>query len=110
MMNVQQRLQMMSDQLNLTDDQKAKLLPILQADADQRLAVHNDDSLSGDERHEKMREIGKATSKQMREVLTPDQWEKFKELRAAHASPPPPNSLPMGGSAPSADGPPPPSN
>ena len=102
MMNPQRMLQRLSEQVNLTDDQKAKILPLLQAQADQLKALHDDTSLSDDEKHEKMRAIMQSTRKQMGELLTPEQKEKLKEMRAAHDknNPPP---LP-----PPADAPPPP--
>jgi protein CpxP len=115
-MSAQRRLDKLSAQIDLTDDQKAKILPLLQAQVDQLVALRNDPSLPDEERHAKMRAIGKATSKQIRTLLTPDQLQKFKALHAQGGPPspadssPPPNSLPMGGSLPSADGPPPPSN
>jgi Spy/CpxP family protein refolding chaperone len=104
MMNPQRMLQRLSEQVNLTDDQKAKILPLLQAQADQLKALHDDTSLSDDEKHEKMRAIMQSTRKQMGELLTPEQKEKLKEMRAAHDkdNPPPP--------PPDAPPPPPPGN
>lgn len=101
MMNPQRMLQKLSDQVNLTDDQKAKILPLYQAAADQLKALHDDASLSDDDKREKMRTIMQSTRKQIGDLLTPEQKEKLKEMRAAHDkdNPPPP---------PPADAPPPP--
>ena len=41
-------LQMLTEKLNLTDEQKTKLKPILEDQAQQMKAVHNDASLSQD--------------------------------------------------------------
>jgi len=105
MMNPQRMLQAMSEKLNLTDDQKAKILPLLQAQADQLTALHNDTSLADDERREKARAIMQSTRGQIRGLLTPDQQEKIKDLRAAHGDHPPGDIPPS-----PADNPPPPSN
>jgi Spy/CpxP family protein refolding chaperone len=93
MMNPQRMLQMLSKRVDLTDDQKAKILPLLQAQADQLKALHDDTSLSDDEKHEKMRDIMQSTRKQIGDLLTPEQKEKFKNLHGGahdHDNPPPP--------------------
>lgn len=46
--SVDQHLQMLSEKLNLTDDQKAKIRPILQDQMQQMKAVREDSSLSQD--------------------------------------------------------------
>jgi Spy/CpxP family protein refolding chaperone len=113
MMNPQRMLQKLSDQVNLTDDQKAKILPLYQAAADQLKALHDDTSLSDDEKHEKMRDIMQSTRKQIGDLLTPEQKQKLKDLRAAHdnGNPPPPSadnpSPPPADNPPTADAPPP---
>lgn len=89
-MNPQHTLQRLSELLNLTDDQKAKILPLLQAQFDQVTALRNDTSLSDDERHEKMRAIVQSTHEQIGALLTPEQREKFKSMRGAHGNGPPP--------------------
>jgi protein CpxP len=75
------RLEEMSKQLNLTDDQKAKLKPILQDEAQQLQAVHNDASLSQDQKKAKAREIHAASKPQINSVLTPDQQKQWKEMK-----------------------------
>ncbi|HXC02069.1 MAG TPA: Spy/CpxP family protein refolding chaperone [Opitutaceae bacterium] len=98
----QRMLKKLSEQVNLTDDQKAKILPLYQAAADQMKALHEDASLSDDEKHEKMRDIMQSTRKQIGDLLTPEQKEKFKSMHGGahdHDNPPPP---------PPADAPPPP--
>ena len=80
-MSVEARLKRMSERLNLTDEQKEKIRPILQAESDQRKALHEDQSLSPDQRRQKGRELGQATNKQIREILTPEQKAKWREGR-----------------------------
>jgi protein CpxP len=105
----QRMLKKLSDQVNLTDDQKAKILPILQAQADQMKALRDDTSLSDDDKHDKMHAITQSTRKQIGDLLTPEQKEKFKAMHGGgHAQdnpPPPPADAP-----PPADNPPPPAN
>ena len=111
MMNPQRMLQMLTKKLDLTDDQQAKILPILQAQTDQLKALHDDTSLSDDEKHEKMRTIRQSTNKQIAAVLTPEQLENFKNMRGgehAHDNPPPPP--PPDAPPPSTDNPPPANN
>jgi Spy/CpxP family protein refolding chaperone len=75
------RLEEMSKQLNLTDDQKTKLKPILQDEAQQLQAVHNDASLSQDQKKAKAKEIHAAFKPQVNNVLTPDQQKQWKEMK-----------------------------
>ncbi len=75
------RLDEMSKQLNLTDDQKAKLKPVLQDEAQQLQAVHNDTSLSHDQKMAKVKEIREAHKPQINDILTPDQQKKWEEMK-----------------------------
>jgi len=75
------RLEEMSKQLNLTDDQRAKLKPILQDEVQQLQAVHNDASLSQDQKKAKAKEIHAASKPQINSVLTPDQQKQWKEMK-----------------------------
>jgi Spy/CpxP family protein refolding chaperone len=82
-MTVEERLKRMSETLNLTDEQKGKIRPILQSEADQLKALREDKSLAPEQRRAKRREISQATNKQIREVLTPEQRAKWREEREA---------------------------
>ena len=75
------RLEWLSQQLNLTDEQKQKLKPILRDEAKQMRAVHEDSSLTPDQKRDKVRQIHKTFRPQVQAVLTPEQQEKFKNLR-----------------------------
>jgi hypothetical protein len=76
-MNSQQILQVLSGRLNLTNDQKAQILPILQAQENRVNAIHGDTSLSDDERREKMLACVRSAHEQIRAVLTLDQQAKL---------------------------------
>jgi Spy/CpxP family protein refolding chaperone len=74
-------LQMLSEKLNLTEDQKAKLKPILQDQAQQMKALHDDASLTPEQKAAKKKAIHDTTHDQINAVLTPEQQEKFKEMK-----------------------------
>jgi Spy/CpxP family protein refolding chaperone len=76
-----QHLQMLSEKLNLTDEQKAKLKPILQDQMQQMKAVREDSSLSEEQKRAKMKPIHESLHDQINAVLTPEQQAKFKQMR-----------------------------
>jgi len=76
-----QHLQMLSEKLSLTDDQKAKLKPILQDQMQQMKAVREDSSLSQEQKRAKMQSIHESLHDQINAVLTPEQQVKFKQMR-----------------------------
>ena len=76
-----QHLQMLSEKLNLTDDQKAKIKPILQDQMRQMKAVHEDTSLSEEQKRAKMKSVHESLHDQINAVLTPEQQTKFKQMR-----------------------------
>jgi periplasmic protein CpxP/Spy len=75
-----QHLQMLSEKLNLTDDQKATLKPILQDQMQQVKAVREDSSLSQEQKRAKMKSIHESLHDQINAVLTPEQQAKFKQM------------------------------
>jgi periplasmic protein CpxP/Spy len=76
------RLEWLSKQLNLTDDQKAKVKPILADEGKQMQAAKEDTSLSQEQKRDKMKKIHETTNSQINDILTPDQQKKFAELNA----------------------------
>jgi len=81
-MGAGERLERMSRHLNLTDEQKAKIKPILE-DEDQRLkALRDDGSLTRDQQREKLRSIRQETHEKIRPLLTPEQQKKIDDARA----------------------------
>jgi protein CpxP len=79
-----QQLQMLSEKLNLTDDQKAKVKPILQDQMQQMKAVREDSSLSQEQKRAKMKSVHESLHDQINAVLTPEQQAKFKQMRQEH--------------------------
>jgi periplasmic protein CpxP/Spy len=79
------RLEWLSKQLNLTDDQKAKVKPILDDQGKQMRAVREDTSLSQEQKRDKMKEIHEKTDSQINDILTPEQQKKFADLKEQNA-------------------------
>jgi periplasmic protein CpxP/Spy len=78
---VQARLQSLSSELNLTDEQKTQLKPILQDEAQQLKALHDDSSLSPDQKKAKVAEIRQSHKSQMSSILTPEQQKKLDSMK-----------------------------
>ncbi len=78
---IQARLQQISTELNLTDDQKTQLKPILQSEFQQLKAVKDDTSMSADQKKAKAQEIHASAKSQMANILTPDQQKKLAAMR-----------------------------
>ena len=72
--SVDQRLERMSTQLNLTDDQKPKVKAVLEETAKKMKDVPQD------ERREKGRKIREEEMKKFKEILTPEQFTKYEEM------------------------------
>ena len=75
------KAQAIAQQLNLTPQQKEKILPILAAEAPKVNAIKNDNSLSKVQKMEQVRAIHQQTDPQMKSILTPEQYEKLKQIR-----------------------------
>ena len=78
---VQAKLQKLSNELNLTDDQKAQLKPVLQGEVQQLKSVHNDASLSDEQKGAKMKEIHEGAKSQINTILTPEQQQKLAAIK-----------------------------
>lgn len=74
-------LQMLTEKLNLTDEQRTKLKPILQDQLEQFKAVRDDTALSQDQKTAKMKAIHASFRDQINAVLTPEQQAKLKEMK-----------------------------
>ena len=70
-------LEHLSETLNLTADQKAKVQPIIDQAKPQIAAIHQ-------EAMDKMRAIMESTGAQIRPLLTPQQQEKYDAMKKAH--------------------------
>lgn len=75
------KAQAIAQQLNLTPQQKEKILPILAAEAPKVNAIKNDNSLSKVQKMQQVRSIHQQTDPQMKAILSPQQYEKLKQIR-----------------------------
>ena len=80
MMNADEHLQMLSQKLNLTDDQKAKIKPILEQHLKDRDAIMKDTSLTQEQKHEKMKASMDAAHAQMDPILNDEQKKQFAQM------------------------------
>ena len=75
------RLAMLTEKLNLTDAQKTAIKPILAAEANDIKAVHQDNSLSKEQKQTKVSDIRGASDKKINALLTPEQQAKWAQLK-----------------------------
>jgi Spy/CpxP family protein refolding chaperone len=78
---VERELQRMGERLNLTDQQKAKIRPILQQRNKQLEDLRANSSLPQGEARAKATAIRKSARQQIDQILTPEQREKQKAMR-----------------------------
>ena len=78
---VERELQRMSQTLDLTDDQVAKIRPILQNEYKQLEDLRSNSSLPQGYARAKATEIRKSAHRQIDQILTPEQREKQKAIR-----------------------------
>jgi Spy/CpxP family protein refolding chaperone len=71
--------------LNLTDDQKAKLRPIIADENQQMEALRNDNSMSQAQKIDKANQIRAQASPKIKAVLTPEQLQKLAQLQQDRA-------------------------
>jgi Spy/CpxP family protein refolding chaperone len=91
------RLKMLAEKLQLTDEQKTQIKPIMQKAEQDATALRDDDSLSKEDKRDKMMAIRKTSHDQIRALLTPDQQATYDAMppERGHRGPPP-----AGGDAP----------
>src|SRR5215467_4300737 len=75
------KAQAVAQELNLTPQQKEKILPILVAEVPKVNAIKNDNSLSRMQKMEQVRAIHQQTDPQMKAILSPEQYQKLKQIR-----------------------------
>ena len=80
---VQAKLEKLSSELNLTDDQKNQIKPILQGEVTELKGVNGDSSLSDDQKKSKMAEIHESSKTQMSSILTPEQKTKLAAMKSS---------------------------
>jgi protein CpxP len=83
-MNPDAMLEHMSQELKLSDDQKAKIKPILEDQSKQMQELRQNTSASEQDRRTKMTQIHENTMSQVRPILTSDQQRKMDEMMSNH--------------------------
>ena len=86
MPTVDDQLKHLTKQLNLSDDQQAKLKPILEDQRKQMDGIRNDSSLSREDRFGKMQELRQSSDTQIKSVLNDDQQKNFDKMREDQAN------------------------
>jgi periplasmic protein CpxP/Spy len=71
--------------LNLTDEQKAKLRPIITEENQQMEALRNDTSMTQEQKIAKANQIRADASPKIKAVLTPEQLQKLAEMQQERA-------------------------
>jgi hypothetical protein len=75
------KLEAIAQQLNLTPEQKAKVLPILREEAPKVQAIKNDNSMSRMQKMMAVKAIHQQTDPQMKAILSAEQYQKLQAIR-----------------------------
>ena len=75
------KVQAIAQQLQLTPEQKVKVLPILEQEAPKLEAIKNNNSLSGLQKMRQLRAIHAETAPQLQQILSPAQYQKLQAIR-----------------------------
>jgi Spy/CpxP family protein refolding chaperone len=75
------KLEAISQQLELTPQQKSKILPILRDELPKVEAIKNDNSLGKIQKVQQIRAIHQQTDPQMKAILSPAQYQKLQAIR-----------------------------
>ena len=82
MMNPDKQLEHLTKTLSLTSDQQTQIKPILESQQQQMMALHQDSSLSRDDKMAKAKSLHADTTSKIEGVLTPDQKQKYEAMQA----------------------------
>ena len=74
----------MAAKLGLTDQQQSKLKDLFKSTREQRQSVLSSPTLTNDQKLAQLKQIRKTTKAQLATILTPDQMQKFREMRKQH--------------------------
>lgn len=78
---IRERMQEVAKELNLTDEQKEKLKPIFQSQAEKVKELRADTNLTREQKIEKLKAIREEIAPKVKEILTPAQFEKWQKMR-----------------------------
>jgi len=80
-MSPDQQLGRLSKTLNLTDDQKGQIRPILEDRSQKMQSIHAESALAADDKRAKMRGVFDDSNGKIRAVLNDTQKQKFDEMQ-----------------------------
>jgi Spy/CpxP family protein refolding chaperone len=78
---VEKRLKHISSELNLSEDQKTQIKPIVQKECQQLKALDKDTSMSADQKQAKEQKIRQDAKADIATILTPDQQRKLASMK-----------------------------
>lgn len=78
--SVEQQMERLTTELQLTDAQKPKVQAVLEDSAKKRQELRADTSVEPAQRREKMQTLMQDRNKKIKEILTPEQQEKYQKL------------------------------
>jgi len=76
-----EKLQALSQQLQLTPEQKAKLLPVLEQEGPKIEAIKKDTSLPPMQKMKQLHAIHEQTAPELQKILSPAQYQKLQAIR-----------------------------
>lgn len=79
--SAEQRIEQMDKELKLTADQKKKLTALFEDQGKKMREMRADTAMSQEDRRAKGRTMMEESNKKMKEILTPDQFEKWQKMR-----------------------------
>ena len=77
----QQKLQHLAQVLNLSPQQKAQMLPILQQEGPKLAAIKNNANLTGAQKAMQLSAIHQQTDPQVKTILSPQQYQEWQTVR-----------------------------
>ena len=77
----EQKLQHLSQMLNLTAQQKGEMLPILQEEGPKLQAIKNNPNMTGAQKAMQLRAIHQQTDPQVKAILSPQQYQEWQTIR-----------------------------
>jgi hypothetical protein len=76
-----EKLQKLSQVLNLSPTQKSQLEPVLAAEAPKLKAIQDNPSMSGREKKKQLKAIHSQTDPQVKAILNPTQYQQWESIR-----------------------------
>ena len=76
------KLEKISTELQLSPAQKQQMLPILKEEAPKIQAIRGNTSLGPMQKAMQLRQIGEATDAKVQPILSPEQYQKWQQIRA----------------------------